>query len=154
VPSLRADRLSIPSLHVTARVERCAAGDGTLQPPANGQRTCYWTRGAEVFAVAGTTAIVGETDWIGRPPAALGRVGRLQPGDTILTSGARAQLTSWRVVSVAYRDKNSGVEPAAFVGREGPRQLYLITGGGRYDVARHAFLDNVYVRAVPVLNAL
>jgi hypothetical protein len=58
------------------------------------------------------------------------------------------------VVSVAYRDKNSGVEPAAFVGREGPRQLYLITGGGRYDVARHAFLDNVYVRAVPVLNSL
>lgn len=152
VPTLRANRLSIPALHVIAHVDMCATGDRTLRPPANVQRTCYWTNGAPVFAATGTTAIVGETDWIGLPPAALGRVDRLDPGDTIVTSGPQAQLTRWRVVSVAYRDKRSGVEPAAFVGRRGARRLYLITGGGRYDTARHAFLDNVYVHAEPVLG--
>jgi hypothetical protein len=63
-----------------------------------------------------------------------------------------ARVTEWRVVAVTYRPKDLGILPAAFAGHAGPRQLYLITGGGRFDVASQSYLDNVYVQTTPTAS--
>jgi hypothetical protein len=140
--------LGIPSQQVVAPIDVCHIVAGGLRPPPDIRRTCYWAGGAAVSARAGTTVIVGQCNWAGRW-GALGRIGSLRPGDSVLTSGAHGQVTEWRVGAVVYRPKSRGILPAAFTGRSGPRRRYLITGGGRYDAQQQAYLDNIYVLATP-----
>lgn len=134
---------------MVAPVDPCRVVDRALLPPPDRQRICYWTSGAGLSASSGTTVLAGEPDWLGAPPSAFGRVDALVPGDEVLTADGSGAVTEWRVVRVVLRAKRDGVDPAAFAGTSGPRHLYLVTGGGRYDAGRHAFLDNVYVLAVP-----
>ncbi len=123
--------------------------DRALLPPSDLGRTCRWLGGPDLSARSGTTVLVGEAQWADRGPAAFGRIGQLAPGEPIVTYDGRGVATRWRVVEVFRRAKSDGVDPRAFVDGTGPRQLYLISAGGRFDGSRAAFLDNVYVRAVP-----
>lgn len=146
-PTLPADSLAIPVLGVTAPIDMCLIVDGGLQPPADVRRTCYWAGGATVGAHSGTTVITGECDVCGSAGGALSRINQLRSGDTVYTSGGHARVVAWRVSNVIYRPKSEGILPDAFVGRQGPRRLYLVSAGGPY--VGGAFLDNVYVLAVP-----
>lgn len=139
----------IPSQGIVAPIDTCRVVDRALLPPSDVRRTCYWTSGAGLTTTTGTTVLVGQPDWFGYGPAALGGASGLHPGDRLATSGAGRTVTDWRVVWVGERPKADGVDPAAFVGASGPRRLYLITAGGRYDAERRTYLDNVYVLAVP-----
>jgi hypothetical protein len=147
VPDLAPSSLAIPALDVVAPIDMCAIVDGGLQPPADLSRTCYWAGGARVGAHTGTTVITGQCDVCGSDRAALSRIVRLHAGDTLFTAGTRARVTRWRVTDVIYRPKSSGILPDAFVGRDGPRRLYLVSAGGPYTAGE--YVDNVYVRAVP-----
>jgi hypothetical protein len=146
-PQLAANTISIPSQHVIASVDVCNIVDGGLMPPTDVQRTCYWAGGAPLTAAGGTTVITGHNVSVGNGKGAFGNIARLQAGDTVFTSGARARVTRWRVVRVTYRPKSAGIDTAAFVGHDGPRRLYLITGGGAYDAVQGYYVDNVYVLA-------
>jgi hypothetical protein len=146
-PRLAADSISIPSQHVVAPIDMCTIIAGGLIPPDDVRRTCYWAGGAPLTAAAGTTVITGHNVSIGNGKGAFGNLVRLKAGDAVFTSGATAKVTRWRVVSVTSRPKSAGIDPAAFVGRAGPRRLYLITGGGAFDAAQGSYVDNIYVLA-------
>ena len=141
--------VAIPAQGVHASIDGCAVVDRSLLPPADVGRTCQWLGGARLDARSGTTVLVGEAQWAGRGPAAFGRIGELAAGEQIVTYGSGATATRWRIVEVFRRAKFDGIYPGAFVDGGGPRRLYLISAGGRFDGARGAFLDNVYVQAVP-----
>jgi hypothetical protein len=144
----QANRVAIPAQGVQAPIGDCVVVDRALLPPADVGRTCQWLGGAGLDASSGTTVLVGEAQWADRGPAAFGRIGQLAVGEQILIYDGGATATRWRIVEVFRRAKSDGVDPRAFVGG-GPRRLYLISAGGRFDAARGAFLDNVYVQAVP-----
>ena len=59
-------------------------------------------------------------------------------------------VTTWEVQKVVHRPKSNGIDTSVFVGRSGPRKLYLITCGGAFDAADANYLDNIYVEAVPL----
>lgn len=142
--------VSIPVEHVVAPVDECQVVDQELEPPNVVARTCEWMGGAPVWSEQGTTVIAGHINWVGQGTGALGDIGHLVPGDTVLTASADEPSTTWRVVRVIHVSKSQGVDPAAFVGPDGDRQLYLITCGGAFDASSSNYLDNIYVRAVPV----
>jgi hypothetical protein len=148
-PAPDADQVAIPSQHVVAPVDVCRIVDGGLEPPADVHRTCIWAGGAAVEAAAGTTVITGHINWVGQGTGALGHIDRLHAGDAVVTTGASGTVNRWRVVSVKHRPKTTGVDTAAFVGRAGARQLYLVTCGGAFDAAEASYVDNIYVLARP-----
>lgn len=147
-PSLGPNSVAIPVQHVLAPVDTCAIVDGGLEPPLDVSRTCRWAGGAPLTATAGTTVVAGHINWAG-VTGALGNIDRLRAGDAVYTAGADGTITPWRVATVAHRPKTDGIDTKAFVGRDGPRQLYLITCGGAFDASSGNYLDNIYVRAVP-----
>lgn len=124
--------------------------DGELEPPADVSRTCRWAGGAGLDDSQGTVAITGHINWVGQGTGALGRIGELHRGDTVLTTDAGGRVTRWRVTSVEFRSKDHGVDLDAFTGPDGPRTLYLISCGGPFEPAAASYLDNIYVRAKPV----
>lgn len=141
--------VSIPVQHVVAPVDECQIIDNELEPPGIVARTCEWMGGAPVWSTQGTTVIAGHINWVGQGTGALGNIGDLKPGDTVLTASSGQPSTTWRIVKVMHVSKSTGVDPRAFVGPTGARQLYLITCGGAFDPSSSNYLDNIYVRAVP-----
>jgi hypothetical protein len=150
---LATDSVAIPRQRVAAPVDLCAMSDGELEPPADVSRTCRWAGGADLDDPQGTVAITGHINWVGQGTGALGRLGQLHPGDTVLTSDDAGRVTRWRVRSVEFRNKNRGVDLDAFTGPAGPRTLYLISCGGPFDAASASYIDNIYVRATPIAVA-
>ena len=148
LPALPPRSVAIPTQHVVAAVDVCQIIDGGLEPPVDVSRTCEWAGGAPLTATAGTSVVAGHINWSG-VTGALGNIDRLPPGTTVYTAGADGSVTAWRVVSVVHRSKTQGIDRGAFVGRTGPRQLYLITCGGAFDAASGNYVDNIYLRAVP-----
>lgn len=108
-----------------------------------------WSGSAALDAGSGEVTIVGHVNWRGMPPFAFGRLAHLHDGDLVFTSDPHGSQTAWRVRQVFARAKSGGVDPTAFAGPHGPRQLVMITCGGAFDVRAGSYLDNVYVRAVP-----
>ena len=147
-PTLAPDSVAIPVQHVVAPVDVCPIVAGALEPPIDVSRTCRWAGGAELTATAGTSVVAGHINWAG-VTGALGNIDQLHPGDAVYTAGADGTITPWRVATVAHRPKTDGIDTKAFVGKDGPRQLYLITCGGAFDASSGNYLDNIYVRAVP-----
>jgi hypothetical protein len=149
--ALGSNSVAIPVQHVRAPViDYCPIIDGGLEPPADVHQVCYWAGGAEIGAAAGTTVLTGHINWAG-VTGAFGNLGALHRGDLILTVGTgAAQFDQWRVARVEHRPKTQGIDPAAFVGRDGPRRLYLISCGGAFDASAASYVDNVYVLAEPV----
>lgn len=150
---LAADSIAIPRQGVVAPVDLCGMTDGELEPPADVSRTCRWAGGADLDGSQGTVAITGHINWVGQGTGALGRLGELHRGDTVLTSDAAGRVTRWRVTSIEFRSKDRGVDLDAFTGPDGPRTLYLISCGGPFDPAADSYLDNIYVRATPIAVA-
>lgn len=153
IPALSAgpNTLSIPVLAqqgiaITAATQ---ISDRTLEPPADVHTVGIWTPGAPLAATAGTTDIVGHVNYAGQGPGALHDIAELRPGDHLYTTDNGGRTTSWTVTTVAARSKNTGVDATAFPGPAGPRQLVLITCGGKFDPTADSYLDNVYIRARP-----
>lgn len=141
--------LRIPALGVTARIGRATEENGTLIPPRAPGEVGLWSGSAALDATSGEVTIVGHVNWRGMAPFAFGKLAYLRGGDLVVTSDAHGAQTAWRVLRVFARAKTGGVDPRAFAGPRGPRQLVLITCGGAFDVRLGSYSDNVYVRAVP-----
>ncbi|SNQ50838.1 Sortase family enzyme [Frankia canadensis] len=146
---LPASSLRIPALGVTARIGKATEENGTLVPPRTPTEVGLWSGSAALDAGSGQVTIVGHVNWRGMPPFAFGRLAHLHGGDLVFTSDPRGRQTAWRVLRVFARPKTDGVDPTAFAGPRGPRQLIMITCGGPFDVRVGSYSDNVYVSAVP-----
>lgn len=149
-PALAANTVGIPRQGVVAPVGVCPILDGALEPPGDVHRTCRWAGGADLSAAQGTTVITGHINWVGQGTGALGNIGQLAPGDIVYTADEHGAATRWRVQSVTFRNKSRGVDLHAFVGPAGPRALYLVSCGGPFDAAEASYVDNIYVRALPL----
>ncbi|WP_261559940.1 class F sortase [Frankia tisae] len=148
-PDLPASSVRIPALGITARIGRATEDNGVLTPPRTPTEVGLWPGSAALDAGSGEVTLVGHVNWRGMPPFAFGRLAYLHTGDLVYTSDARGTQTAWRVQRVFARAKAGGVDPAAFAGSRGPRQLIMITCGGPFDIRARSYSDNVYVRAVP-----
>ncbi|WP_374121976.1 class F sortase [Frankia sp. AiPa1] len=146
--------LRIPSLGVTARIGVASEENGTLIPPRTPTEVGLWSGSAALGAGAGEVTIVGHVNWRGMPPFAFGRLADLRAGDLVFTSDPHGVQTAWQVLRVFARPKADGVDPTAFAGPGGPRQLIMITCGGAFDVRAGSYFDNVYVRAVPASSKM
>jgi hypothetical protein len=150
-PRLAANSVEIPVQHVVAPiVDYCPIIDGGLEPPADVHQVCYWAGGAGLGDAGGTSVLTGHINWVGQGTGAFGNLGTLRSGEVVYTSDARRHVSVWRIVHVERRSKTLGVNPDAFVGQQGPRRLYLISCGGAFDSAELSYVDNIYVRAVPL----
>jgi hypothetical protein len=150
VPTLPPNTVAIPALYVIAPIDVCQIVNGGLEPPYDVHRTCYWAGGAPITAGQGTTVLTGHINYVGQGTGAFGYLARMRPGDTVFTSGRKAVVTRWTVVSVRHRPKTAGIETQPFRGPTGPRRLYLISCGGAFDSAKLSYVDNIYVLATPV----
>ncbi|EIV96292.1 class F sortase [Frankia sp. QA3] len=148
-PDLPASSLRVPALGVTARIGRATEDKGVLTAPRAPTEVGLWSGSAALDAGSGEVTLVGHVNWRRMPPFAFGRLAHLHAGDLVYTSDARGEQTAWRVQRVFARAKAGGVDPAAFAGSRGPRQLVMITYGGPFDVRARSYSDNVDVRAVP-----
>ncbi|OAA22273.1 sortase family enzyme [Frankia sp. EI5c] len=148
-PDLPASSIRIPALGVTASIGMATEEDGILIPPSTPTEVGLWSGSAALDAGSGEVTIVGHVNWRGMPPFAFGNLARLHRGDLVFTSDPHGRQTAWRVLRIFARPKTRGVDPTAFAGPRGPRQLFLITCGGSFDVRAGSYSDNVYVRAVP-----
>jgi hypothetical protein len=149
-PKLAADSVAIPAQHVRAPiVDYCQIIAGGLEPPSDVHQVCYWAGGASIDEHVGTTVLTGHINWVGQGTGAFGNLAALHRGETVYTSDAHGKVTAWRIARVQHRSKTLGVDPAAFVGHTGPRQLYLISCGGAFDAAELSYVDNIYVLAKP-----
>ncbi|WP_261567350.1 class F sortase [Frankia gtarii] len=148
-PDLPASSLRIPALGVTATIGRATEDNSVLTPPRAPTEVGLWSGSAALDADSGEVTLVGHVNWRGMPPFAFGRLAYLHAGDLVYTSDARGAQTAWRVQRVFARAKAGGVDPAAFAGSRGPRQLIMITCGGPFDIRARSYSDNVYVRAIP-----
>lgn len=148
-PKLAANSVAIPVQHVTAQIiNYCPIIEGGLEPPSDVHQVCYWAGGAGVGEAAGTTVLTGHINWAG-VTGAFGNLAALHHGETVYTSDTKRAVTAWQIVRVKHRSKSLGVDPDAFVGHNGPRQLYLISCGGAFDAAELSYVDNIYVLATP-----
>jgi hypothetical protein len=148
---LAAHSVAIPVQHVrTPVIGYCPIILGGLEPPADVHQVCYWAGGARVGDDIGTTVLTGHINWAG-VTGAFGNLAALHPGELVYTSDAHRDISTWRIVRVEHRAKTLGIDPTAFVGHSGPRRLYLISCGGAFDAAEASYVDNIYVRARPVL---
>lgn len=147
---LAANSVALPVQHVRAPiVDYCPIIEGGLEPPTDVHQVCYWAGGAGIDDRAGTTVLTGHINWAG-VTGAFGNLAALHRGDTVLTSGPDGTAVEWRIKRVEHRSKTLGIDPAAFVGHDGPRRLYLISCGGAFDAAAASYVDNIYVLATPV----
>lgn len=150
-PKLAADSVAIPVQHVRAPiVDYCSIIAGGLEPPPDVHQVCYWAGGAGIDGDSGTTVLTGHINWVGQGTGAFGNLAALHRGETVYTSDTHGATTAWRIERVQHRSKTLGVDPAAFVGRTGPRRLYLISCGGAFDAAELSYVDNIYVLAKPM----
>jgi hypothetical protein len=148
--TLAANSVAIPVQQVRAPViDYCPIIAGGLEPPTDVHQVCYWAGGATVGAEAGTTVLAGHINWAG-VTGAFGNLAALHRGDRVLTAGPDAAPAEWQITRVEHRPKTQGIDPAAFVGPDGPRQLYLISCGGAFDASAASYVDNIYVVAKPV----
>jgi len=105
-----------------AGVAACAIEAGSIVPPASG--VCLWAGGARPASAEGTTTLLAAND--------LG----LRKGELVRLDGR-----TWKINRVTRRSHAEGADPKAFAGKDGARQLYVVTSGATSDS---------YARAVPV----
>lgn len=142
--------IAIPALGVTARIGAATLENGLLTPPLDPGEVGSWQGSAPLDSTSGEVTLAGHVNYGGMGAFAFGRLAELHPGEMVYTTDAHDKQTAWRIASVVGRPKAAGVDPAAFSGTSGPRELSLITCGGTYEAASHSYDNNVYVTAVPV----
>jgi LPXTG-site transpeptidase (sortase) family protein len=140
--------LAIPRIGVHARVGTIRLNAaGALVPPAS-PSTIGWYAAGVVPGEPGPAVLAGHVDGP-TGPAVFFNLGRLRTGDALEVRTADGKVLRYKVLSVKHYRKTAF--PASTVYAATPdSELRLITCGGTFETARHSYLDNVVVNAVPV----
>jgi hypothetical protein len=142
-PSAPPVGLSIPTKGMSAPVVPAGVDpQGGLAIPADVSRVGWWVGGAEPGDPTGTVLLAGHVDdvWAG-PGALFGLAGTPLGVDVEIDTA----LGRHRYRTVARRSYPKSALPAQLFSSQGPRQLALVTCGGRFASGQYA--DNVVVYA-------
>ena len=116
--------------------------------PANVHHVGWYNASAAVSGSVGSVVIVGHVNYYGQGPGAFSVLGRAKAGMSV---GARegGATTWWRVTAVRTYPK--GHLAWSYFNPKGPRQLVLITCGGKLVHSNDGwhYDKNVVVVAVP-----
>jgi sortase (surface protein transpeptidase) len=140
-------RLTIPAIDVRAEIVPVTADrNGQLEvPPLDRPTVAGWYRPGASPGEAGNAVIVGHVDSL-RGPAVFFNLGRLRSGDTIRVTRADASVATFTVDGVGSYPKDRFPTERVY-GGGGAARLRLVTCGGRFDMTRGDYLDNVVVFA-------
>jgi sortase (surface protein transpeptidase) len=140
--------LDIPSIGVHARVSELGLNpDGSIAlPEPTVGAPAGWYRYLSTPGEPGPAVILGHVDARSGGPAVFYRLGDLRIGDRITVRRADGSAAEFTVDTVSEYPKTNF--PVGEVYGQVPYPaLRLITCGGRYDHAQHAYPDNVVVYA-------
>jgi sortase (surface protein transpeptidase) len=119
-----------------------------LDPPEDPHLVGWWIASALPGSSQGSTVLVGHVDSAQAGLGAFGPLSAVTPGTTVsLSDGVTS--TDYRVTSLQYLEKGTGL-PAELFARSGPPRLVLITCGGEFDEDTGSYEENVVVTATPV----
>ena len=138
-------RITIPALHVDARVLPVHAPDNTLIPPSDPMELGWWADGAKPGSRHGAVLVAGHT--VHNGDGALDPLGTLPRGSTVEVRTATGERLRYRAQTVRTYSKGSIAQQAQrLFSQRGPARLVLVTctdwDGTRY-------LSNTVVVAVP-----
>jgi len=141
--------IALPSLGVgpVGTGEVCPEPNGILEPSSQGPMTCAWRGSAALDATSGMTTEAGHVNFNGRQ-GAFSRLSQLLPGDAVYTASSSGRVTAWVVTREYARSKTLPLDVSAFRGPDGPRQLALVSCGGK--LTGRSYDDNIFAFAVPV----
>lgn len=145
-----AGTIALPSLGVgpVGTGPSCTEPDGILEPPSSqGPMTCAWHGSAPLDATSGMTTEAGHVNYNGRQ-GAFSRLSQLRPGDAVYTASASGRVTVWVITREYARSKSLSLDASAFQGPDGPRQLALVSCGGK--LTGRSYDDNIFAFANPV----
>ena len=141
--------IAVPTLGVVAGIGQSSLQGDELTPPLDPGVVGAWSGSAPLNGATGEVTLAGHVNYGSLGPFAFSRLAELVPGDLVYTNDANKKQTAWRIDTVTARPKSAGIDPAAFAGPTGTRELALITCGGVFDTAAHSYEANVYVMAHP-----
>jgi len=109
--------------------------------------TCTWRGSAALDAASGMTTEAGHVNYNGRQ-GAFSRLSMLHSGDPVYTASSTGRVTVWVITREYARPKSLPLDVSAFQGPDGPRQLALVSCGGK--LTGRSYDDNIFAFAVPV----
>ncbi|MFE0252463.1 class F sortase [Streptomyces sp. NPDC059010] len=142
-------RLDIPDLDVRAPVvARGLDPRGAIDPPPYDRPgTVGWYASGAKPGAAGAALLVGHADTATRP-AVFHRIAALKPGATIRVLRDDGRVAEFTVDTVRVLTRDRFDAHQAYGARHAGRaELRLITCGGTFDPAAHAYTANVIVSA-------
>lgn len=148
LPAADPVRLDIPSLGIHAPVVRRGLTDGTIDPPPYSMPgVTGWYAGGPAPGAAGAALIVGHVD-TETGPAVFLRLGDARPHAEVDVTRADRSVAVFTVEAVEVVPK-AHFDAARVYGSATPGrpELRLITCGGTFDPAAHAYTANLVVYA-------
>ncbi|MER7759546.1 class F sortase [Streptomyces sp. NPDC097619] len=143
------ERVDLPALGVQAPVvSRGLDADGAIDPPPyDSPGTVGWYGSGTRPGAAGAALLVGHVDTRSKPAVFYG-LSSAKPGDTVRVARSDGAVAEFTVEEVRVHERDR-FDPAKVYGPRvaGRAELRLITCGGRYDRATHAYTANVVVSA-------
>jgi len=109
--------------------------------------TCSWRGSVPLDSSSGMTTETGHVNYNGRV-GAFSRLSQLRPGDPVYTSSSTGRVQAWVVTREYARPKSLPLDVSAFQGPDGPRQLALVSCGGK--LTGRSYDDNILAFANPV----
>ncbi len=143
-------RLSIPKLHVTAKV--VASGidsSGDFSVPEDVSMVGWYAYGPGLDATAGSLVIGGHVDSAKQGLGAFFRLRLLNPGDLFAITGTDGKTRAYRVVAREEYPKTT-IQLGRYFTWSGSPRVTLMTCGGSFDRAKHSYRDNIAITAVAV----
>ncbi|WP_069172926.1 class F sortase [Streptomyces griseus] len=142
-------RVEIPSIGVEAPVVRRGLdAEGAIEPPPFGTPNAVgWYADGTEPGTAGAALLVGHVDTETEPAVFYG-LSTAQPGQKVRVSRSDGTVAEFTIDDVqVFTRKRFDAEKAYGPRRDGRAELRLITCGGTYDRASHAYTANVVVSA-------
>lgn len=139
--------LRIPSLGVTAPLDRSRLVKNTMAVPKDAKRVGWLNRSAHLGDVIGSTVIAGHVSDDNDSPGALYRAKSLKRG-AIITVTQNGETRRFRVTRLRTYDRNRHL-PAEIFSVAGDHQLNLVTCTGKvtYPNGRYHYTKNLVVTA-------
>ncbi len=142
--------IAIPALDVTAPILPENPTNGLLPIPGDVHHV-GWDDQTPPPGHQGITLLAGHVNWVGQGEGALGEIGQLVPGDTVILNWNGIQ-TTWRITTKPVLSPNTMAHSWLFSNHGAPT-LALVTCGGPFTEipgVGGSYADNVILEAKPV----